>query len=198
MVKTVADEDWYGRELLAESFEGVLFDGVDFTEMTSRGTTFTACTFRRCRFNVSAHTATAFANCTFASCNFFDARFDGCKLTGSTFIRCEFALLRVDQGDWRFVSLRAADLTSSRFTAVRFGEADLSLVRGAGSILRDCDLAGADVSDADLSGADLRGSDLVSIDPRRARLTGAVVGPEQALVVAMNLGLDVRFEEEGA
>jgi fluoroquinolone resistance protein len=43
-----------------------------------------------------------------------------------------------------------------------------------------------------VSGCDLRGSDVSSLDPMTVLLAGAVVDWEQAVMIARNLGLDVR------
>ncbi len=196
-----ATADWYARAAAGDEVTGLriggeTFDELDLTESRTRGVVFDGCTFRRCRFNASVHVDGAFANCEFVGCRFFDAHFDGCKFTGATFTGCEFDLLAVDRGDWRFVSLVGADLTSARFTWVKFGEADLRRIRGTGLVLRDCDLALAELAEADLTRADLRGSDLISLDPRHTIIDKAIVTPQQALTLAINLGLDVRFEEE--
>lgn len=196
-----ARADWYARAAAGDEVTGLrivgeTFDELDLTESRTRGVVFDGCTFRRCRFNASVHVDGAFANCEFVGCRFFDAHFDGCKFTGATFSGCEFDLLAVDRGDWRFVSLVGADLTSARFTWVKFGEADLRRIRGTGLVLRDCDLALAELAEANLTRADLRGSDLISLDPRHTIIDKAIVTPQQALTLAINLGLDVRFEEE--
>ena len=47
-------------------------------------------------------------------------------------------------------------------------------------------------SRADLTRCDLRGSDLSSLDPLEVQLNGAIIDWNQAVVVAANLGLDVR------
>lgn len=71
------------------------------------------CTFRGGRFNVSTHTDAAFLNCAFVSCSFFDTTFERCKMVGSMFDRCAFNLLKVIGGNWSFVGLPGADLSSA-------------------------------------------------------------------------------------
>ena len=48
---------------------------------------------------------------------------------------------------------------------------------------------------ADLSRCDLRGTDLAGLDPLGTIITGAIVDIQQALVLAVALGLDVRTDE---
>jgi fluoroquinolone resistance protein len=45
-----------------------------------------------------------------------------------------------------------------------------------------------------LDGCDLRGSDLDSLQPSNTAVVGAIVDARQAVVIAQNLGLDVRAE----
>ena len=78
---------------------------------------------------------------------------------------------------------------------VRLTEAVLDRVQAVGAVWRDLDLTGASLVGVDLRQADLRGSSLWSLDPAAAQLSGAIVTPEQALVIAAALGLDVRVDD---
>jgi fluoroquinolone resistance protein len=189
---TIRAEDWPGHDLDGETYQQVEFVDVDMMELTSNRAVFTECTFRGVRLNVSAHTSTAFLNCTFARCTFFNATFTGCKLTGSMFDRCSYGPLTVAGGDWSFVGLPGADLSSASFTDVRMREADLTGAQCQGATLRRVDLSGAWLHRADLSGADLRGSDLTGLDPLTTGLRGAIIDPYQSVVIVTSLGLEVR------
>ncbi|MDT7536695.1 MAG: hypothetical protein QOI82_280 [Actinomycetota bacterium] len=83
------------------------------------------------------------------------ARLVGCKLTGSTFLRCELRPLTVEGGDWSYVTLRQADLRGVSLAGVKLAEADLS-----DADLSEGSLAGADLSHARMRGVKLRGADL--------------------------------------
>ena len=133
-------------------------------------------------------------NCTFTGCSFFSARFTECKCIGSTFQRCTFELLQVNGGNWTHVGLANADLRRATFRGTRLREADLTSARCQGASFRDVDLTGASLRGAQLAGCDLRGSALGHLDPTGVGLKGAVVTYEQALAVAVALGLDVRAE----
>lgn len=121
-----------------------------------------------------------FEDCAFLRCRFVQtrwrfARLVGCKLTGSTFVRCDLRPLTVEGGDWSYVNLRGQDLRGVGLSGVRLVEADLS-----DADLSGCSLAGADLSHArlrgvrlrgaDLRGADLRGCDLDEVDWTEARI----------------------------
>jgi fluoroquinolone resistance protein len=188
----VANADWYGRDLSGCEHTRVAFVDVDLTESSGKGAVFTECTFRSCRLSSAQFKDAAFLNCTFTSCVFFDASFVDCKLVGSTFYSCRFGPIVCEGGDWSFVGLAGADLRNARFTGVRMREADLSGAQCAGATLRELDLSGAAFHGADLERADVRGSDISSLDPAGTRLRGMVVDPDQTIVIADALGLDVR------
>lgn len=192
---TVAGADWEGADLAGQAHARVLFTDLDLTEATGRGASFTDCTFRRAKFNCSEHTDSAFVNCTFVNCNFFDVRFTDCKFVGSTFDRCTFELLKVSGGNWSHVAMPGADLRTATVRGARFREADLTGAKCAGATMRDLDLSGASLHRADFTDCDLRGSDLGAIDPMETTLRGAVVTAEQALLIAMAFGLDVRDDD---
>lgn len=190
--ETLRDVDWYGEELGSDvTRERTLFVDGDLTEVITRGATFVDCTFRNVRFNVSRHHASAFLRCTFSRCNFFEARFEGCKLTGSRFEACDFALLKVERGDWSFTDLSGATLEGARFEEVRLRESDLTHARCARACFVACDLSGSSFHGADLTDAVLTGSDLAGLDPLSAKLAGAVVDPRQAEQIVGALGLTV-------
>ncbi len=191
---TIVGEDWYGADLTGAVHERVEFRDVDLSEATGRGARFADCTFRTVTLASVALVDVAFENCTFSNCSWFDARLTDCKLVGSRFVRCSLDRLRVSGGDWSFTSLAGADLHTAHFSHVRLREADLTNARCVGGHLRDCDLSGALWHGADLRRCDLRGSDLGTLVATEAAVAGAVVEGWQAVVLAQNLGLDVRAE----
>jgi fluoroquinolone resistance protein len=191
---TIRGEDWYARRVAGETFERVTFLDVDFTEMVSEGATFAECVFRGCRFNASSHTGSAFANCTFRRTSLFDATFTRAKLTGAMFDACTFGALKVEGGDWSFTGLPGADLRGAVFRGVRMREADLTGAECQGAQFRDADLSGAWTHGATFEDADLRGSDLSAFDPVEVKMRRALITTDQAVVLALVLGLDVRAE----
>jgi hypothetical protein len=100
---TLANEDWYAKTVVGDTFTRVLFTDLELTEATLQGVVFTECTFRRAQFNCSTHRDTAFVNCTFANCSFFETTFTDCKLMGSTFDRSTLPFVREDAVQ-RFIS----------------------------------------------------------------------------------------------
>jgi uncharacterized protein YjbI with pentapeptide repeats len=187
----VRDEDWGCEDLSGRSWSRHSFLDVDMSETTGRGAVFDGCSFVGVRFNVARHVDSAFTNCVFRGCTFFDTRFDDCKFVGSLFQESTFALLQVHGGDWSFTGLPGADLRKAVFDRVRMREADLTGARLDGASVTSTDLSGAMLRNARFTRADLRGSDLSALDPLHAELSGAIIDPDQAVVVATALGMTV-------
>jgi uncharacterized protein YjbI with pentapeptide repeats len=188
----VRTEEWDAGAAQQTRHERVAFVDLDLCETTLQGVEFQECTFRNVRFNCSVQTAIAYVNCTFTNCSFFDASFTQCKLVGSVFDRCTFDIVTVDGGDWSFTGLARAALGTATFTGVRMREADLTGACCQGATFRDVDLSGASLRGADFTRSDLRGSDLSALDPATTEIRHAVITADQAVMVAMALGLDVR------
>jgi fluoroquinolone resistance protein len=185
-------EDWYGEEMADRAYVRCTFSDVDLTEASTRGVRFEECQFFNVRFNASRHADSAFLRCAFRRCNLFQADFSGCKLVGSTFHDTSLRPLTVTGGDWSFVSLAGADLRTAVFRGVRMREADLSGANLKDAVLSNVDLSAAQLRNARLSGTDLRGSDLTGLDPRTCEIAGAIVDANQAVVLALALGVVVR------
>lgn len=189
---TITTKDWDAGAGRLSRHERVEFSGLDLCETDLTAVEFDGCTFRDARFNCSQQADVAYLNCTFVNCNFFDATFTNCKMVGSHFERCCFDLTTVDGGDWSFTSLVRADLGSATLTGVRMREADLTGLRCHNGTLRDVDLSAAVLTGADLTRCDLRGSDLSAVAPAEVALRDAVITVEQAVTLAIALGLQIR------
>jgi fluoroquinolone resistance protein len=198
MEQEITGADWCAEDLTGHEHARVVFTELDLSETTGQGASFSECAFRDCRFNACELTGAAFLNCLFTRCSFFDATLRGCKLLGSSFDRCRFGELCVEGGDWSFAALPGAELARSRFTDVRMREVDLIGAQCQGAVMLRVDLSGSSLARVDFSTADLRGSDLSSLDPMSVRLEGTIVDPDQAIVLAGALGVDVRLEEAPA
>ncbi|MEV6305745.1 pentapeptide repeat-containing protein [Actinoplanes sp. NPDC051861] len=192
MTRYVTTRDWDAGASELRSHEGVTFADLDLCETEVRGVEFSGCTFRDARFNCSQQDDVAFLNCTFVNCTFFDATFTDCKMVGSGFERCTFDIMTVEGGDWSFVVLHRADLSSTTFTGTRMREADLTGARCHGATMRDLDLSAATLTGVDFTGCDLRGTDLSALDPLTAQVRNAIITGDQAITVAAALGLQIR------
>ena len=56
------------------------------------------------------------------------------------------------------------------------------------AVLSQVDLSGAQLAKSKLVKTDLRGSDLSALDPRTCETTGAMIDPDQAIVIARAIG----------
>lgn len=190
----VAGANWDGQDISGQQHTRVEFVDLDLTEAQNNGAVFTECTFRRCKFNVSVHKEAAFVNCTFKSCSFFDTKFIDCKFVGSMFDRCTYDLMEVSGGNWSHVGLPGADLAKATLKNVRLREVDFTGMRAVDGCIRDCDMSGAWLHNINVGGCDLRGSDLSALKPDDAELRDAIITGEQAVAIAIAMGLDVRAE----
>ena len=137
---------------------------------------FEDCAFLRCRFE---RTRLAFA------------QLRGCKLIGSTFVRCDLRPLTVEGGDWSYVSLRGADLRGVSLAGVRLTEADLTDADLTGGSLAGADLYRARLRGARLGGADLRGAELDGCDVEDVDWTATRIDVAQAVLLAEARGARV-------
>jgi uncharacterized protein YjbI with pentapeptide repeats len=186
--RSFAGDDWWGEDLADRVYLRCRFADVDLTEATSHGARFEECQFFNVRFNSGRHADSAFLRCTFRKCNLFDTTWEGCKLVGSTFDDCDLRPMTVTAGDWSFVHLAGADLRTAVFRDVRMREAELTGANLTGAVLSRVDLSGAQLHKAKLLEADLRGSDLTALDPRTCETAGAIIDPDQAIVIARAIG----------
>ena len=142
-----------------------------------------------------------FKNCVFHGCQFSQCCLDlaacrvtlrGCKLMG---VGMTHSLLR----DVSFLgcNLRYAAMGGSRLKAVLFDgcslqESDCSEWRWKDTAFSDCDLRKAQLLHTSLNGMDLRSCELDSFRLAPQDLKGAIVTPEQAMMLAGFLGVVIR------
>ena len=177
--------DWSGRDLAGDRFERCTFHDADLLELATEQVVFEECDFSGARLNASDHVSTAFLRCRFRRTSLFDARLAGCKLVGSVFEGpCVLKPLRVEGGDWSYVTLRGQDLSGLNLSGVRLREADLSMADLSGTVLRGCDLGHARFDEATTAGVDLRDADVEAVDLRSWDLTGVRLDLAQAVQLA--------------
>lgn len=181
--------DWSGRHLVGQRFERCAFGDADLLELATEQVVFEECDFSGARLNASDHVSTAFLRCRFLRTSLFAARLAGCKLVGSVFEGpCVLKPLRVEGGDWSYVSLRGQDLSGLDLSGVRLHGADLSIADLRGTGLRRCDLGHARFEEAVTAGLDLRGADLEAVDLRTWDLTGVRLDLAQAVQLVGSYG----------
>ncbi|MGH8837195.1 MAG: pentapeptide repeat-containing protein [Actinomycetes bacterium] len=181
--------DWSGRHLAGHRFERCAFGDADLLELVTEQVVFEECDFSGVRLNASDHVSTAFLHCRFLRTSLFAARLAGCKLVGSVFEGpCVLKPLRVEGGDWSYVSLRGQDLSGLDLTGVRLHGADLSMADLRGTGLRRCDLGYARFDEAVTAGLDLREADVEAVDLRNLDLAGVRLDLAQAVQLVGSYG----------
>lgn len=161
------------------------FEKIDFSEQELVKGEYENCTFINCNFPNTALSGINFADCTFTGCNLSlsklaqtalrDIKFKDCKLLGVHFESCSEFLFSVDFDGCmlNLSSFYKRNLKKARFKNCSLHEVDFSEADMSGSLLENCDLAGATFDHTILEKADLRSAYNFSIDPESNRIRKA-------------------------
>jgi uncharacterized protein YjbI with pentapeptide repeats len=184
-----------------------LYSSLKFADVSFRGQHV-----EHVKFEASTATGTEFCETELKTARFCDVRFDRCNLTNaqwpSATLRrveinvCGLTGLKVAESKLQDVvfkgckaplsSFRFAKLESVIFEGCNLTEADFYSAEFVNVVFLNCDLQLADFSRSKLKGVDLRGSNLDGIKAGPPELTGAIIEPGQAILLARAMGLDVR------
>jgi uncharacterized protein YjbI with pentapeptide repeats len=187
---------------LDEDIEGFYFEDGFMGGHQAKRLEFHGCKFERCRFAPADIKYLYFVDALFVSCDFSNMRFHGagfqrarfvdCRCTGADFSECVLSQVRFEN-----CLMDYANLSMSKLTGVQF--ADCSCVQAAFDSLKlkDAALSGCRLNESEwlhtlLNGIDLRGNDLTAIRIDPADLRGAIISPEQALILAALLGVVIK------
>ena len=187
-----------------KDYDGVSWDGFDFTEQILGGTTFSSCTFEGCDFSGIKLSKTRLEGCRLLDCNLSNTivdqtRFDGvvlerCKLVGLNFgsadplvfelslIKCLLRYVNFSQVRWKKAVLRDCEAADCDFRGTQLAGADFR-----GTRFRACRFHAADLPKADFSGAE--GYDL---DLRTENLKKAIFSLPEALNLLAPFDLEIR------
>jgi uncharacterized protein YjbI with pentapeptide repeats len=176
------------------AISGITFDRCDFggaglSDVRTEKVTFTGCSFVGAELHGSQHRFSSFVDCTFDRTSWHGAVLTGCRVLGSTFTDCRLRPFTVAGCDLSLSSFGGERLMGTDFSGVRLREANLT-----GTDLSNCNFAGADLTGARAGGAILKGADLrgARIDTAfwvAAKVAGAMVDIDQALLYAAAHGL---------
>ena len=193
-----------GRDhLLAErSFDGLEFVDLDMQGLDLGGKDFTSCSFRHCKAQESQWRGCRLDDCRFERCDLtriqtrgmlaHDLRFTDCKLMGvewaelGQFPQLAFTTCVLDYASFVGLSLRKTAYLNCKIGEANFFDVDLREADFAGSDLRGSVFRGCKLGKADFSAA----TGLV-FDPAVNDVRGAVVPVETAVLLAMQVGLQV-------
>lgn len=139
----------------------------------------------------------------FDRCTIMNADWHGVTLRRAHFDICSITALKLVESKLQDVvfkgckgplsSFRFAKLETVTFDECILTEADFYSTEFVNVVFVNCDLQQADFSRSKLKGIDLRTSKIEGIKAGPAELTGAIIDPAQAIVLARAMGLDVRL-----
>ena len=177
----LAYEDAHGATFEAMEFRGVVFDHVDF-----HGCTFRDVLFRDCRFT----------SCTMEGAWLSRVDVRDCSAPGLSLLRARLANVFMAGTDLSWANLSETSIDCLALHGVRLREAALQRSRMKRVELDACDLTRLDVFGTSLAGIDVSRCIFQApvLSDRYRELRGAIVSPEQAVELALLLG--VRLAEE--
>jgi fluoroquinolone resistance protein len=186
--KLITDQHFSGNFFQDEKpqaaiYENCVFEQCNFNGQHLSGFSFVDCRFEQCDLSNAQLGNTAFREVSFQHCKMLGLRFDHCSklLFSGNFETCQLD----------FTSFYGVDLRSSAFTNCRLHEADFTIAKLNGIIVKECDLAGTVFENTDLRKSDFRNSYAFNIDPEinkihKARFTtselGGLLGKYQIII----------------
>ena len=187
------------------SYSDLALAGNVLLEQSARNITVERAAFQRVRLAGSRFPGAHFRDCAFEACDLAQLTMD--RGSGLRVALRECRLLGFHAAECRFNEAEFSDCTAplalffgSKFKSARFShcvltEASFQETDLTGVVFHECDLRQANFQGATLVGAALRGSQHDGIVAGPRELQGAIVDPHQAALLAVLLGLDVRWEE---
>jgi uncharacterized protein YjbI with pentapeptide repeats len=188
-----------------EDYEGLEFDGCDFTGAVAPAASFLECAVRRSVLDEARlpraqvldsvldgvrGVGTDLSGARLRDVEIRDARLGGVRLGGATLTRVVVRGGKID-----YLNLRQVELKDVAFVGCVLVEPDFGGARLERVSFEDCDVRGADFTQATLREVDLRGAARLEVARGADRLAGAVITPGQLLdlapVLAAQLGLRV-------
>ena len=184
-----------------------LYSALKFEQVSFRGQHI-----EHARFEASSATGTEFCETELKTARFSDVRLERCNLTNAqwtlaTMRRVEFNVcgltgFKIPESKLQDVVFKECKAPLSSFRFAKFEsvifdrciltEADFYSAEFVNVVFLNCELQQADFSRSKLKGVDLRGSNLEGIKAGPPELTGAIIEPGQAILLARAMGLDVR------
>ena len=179
---TVTGHAW--TDLHATSFG---LDGVRLQRCTMSGANVTRADWRNvvangCDLSASSFEETTLDRVELVDCTLVGARWSAARLSDVHFVRCRLDLASFWSARFQRVSFEECKLREADFHG-----ADLS-----GVVFSDCDLERVNLADTTLKGTDLISSQIGGIQVGARSLPGLIVNREQAVELAVVLGLVVR------
>mgnify|MGYP003587712261 CR=1 FL=1 len=164
-----------------EEFNGCRFKKVHFTGDFKK-MSYVDCTLDHCDFS----------NISLSESLFYRVRFMNCKGIGSILRKSKFKYVEFNSS-----ALSLSDFSESSFEQVRFidssfSESAFQQIKQVGFITENVDFTQADFYDTALNGMDVSGCRLDGIRLSPQKLKGLIVDTDQAVALAVLLGVKVK------
>lgn len=184
-------------------FEQLAAEDLDFSYLTCRSLALRDAklervTLQKTRLERFEASNVIFRHCDFSNLDLIGASlhqvwFDQCKLTGTNFAEsylrdCTFTDCVAD-----FASFSQTNLNVVQFKDCRLSEAEFYHSDWKNLTLHHCELTRSNWSATKLAKLDFTSSTFSAIAVSQELLQGAIVSPEQALVLAASLGLVIKL-----
>lgn len=179
------DSHWDGLDVRGD-YSGARADGSDISGCLLTGARFNGAgllrwrvadtVFKQCDLSAAQLSEAALSRVRFEDCRLLSIDLSGANLRDVVFSECRL----VD------ANLRMVSAVHTHFERCQLSRADLYGARLSGATIFDCDLEAALLSRANFERARLHGSNLRALKGADA-LKGAVIGPDQAVLLALQL-----------
>ncbi len=151
-------------------YEGLSFDGIDFSQRDISGLIFDDCSFSSCRFREMSLNGTAFRSCRFSACELALLKFSGLHLSDASFSGCK--LLGLNFADCGKLGLSAFFSECLLDSLVFYGNV-LKRSRFLKSRLANCDFIECDLRETDFSGSSFERTSFQKCEFAKANFTTA-------------------------
>lgn len=184
--------------LEGKRYEREVLTRLDLDKMEFEAAVFTQCRFLECDFsgcsfyNVTLDTCD-FTGSRFGACYFKNARLLDCRGDGCNFSRGSFLLTALEKGSFCYANFSGSLWDRSKITESVLKHAFLSEAKFKKLSLDRADLTHTDLFKTPLKGVDFSTCviDGITLSDSYAELRGAKVSAEQAIDLAMLLGVQV-------
>lgn len=198
LLEVFAEGDSYIAHALVEDME--------LAYECSNGTTFEAIVFRSCEFERVDFRDSTFRDVRFENCRFFNCAMDkawlnrvdfsGCSALGLSLLQARLAGVYACDTDFSYANISETSIDQLCLKSCRLIEVALQRAKLKRVVLQECNLTRLDVFGTKLAGIDLSTcvfqAPVLSADYHELR--GAIVAPEQAVDLALLLGVRLKVD----
>ncbi len=165
-------------------FEDCEFDGIKFSQLNIRPSSFFDCKFKNCNLAGIDLLGSTFRDAQFSDCNLMGLNWSSIK----RFENCSFQNCKLDLSSFQTLKLKRLSCIDCSMKEVDFSDANLAESDFSGSTL-----TGASFTRSDLSKANFKTARDYFIDPTFTKVKGAKFRLPEAMTLLAALGVEVDF-----